>query len=193
MLVTMSGPPGSGTSSAGAALAERLGFEHVSGGDIFRGLADDRGMTVEEFNEAAETDESIDLELDRRLRTTAIDGDDLILESRLAGWMAGEHADLRFWLDAPPEVRARRIAEREGWSVQDARERTEMRQESERRRYAEYYNIDFEDLRIYDLAINTARWELGVELDMLEAAVEAYEPTTDAGGVPMTDVEFPGE
>ncbi len=193
MLVTMSGPPGSGTSSAGAALADRLGLEHVSGGDLFRGLADERGMTVEEFNEEAESDESIDRELDWRLRTTAIERDDLVLESRLAGWMAGEHADLRFWLDAPPIVRARRIADREDWSVGEARDRTAMRQKSERRRYAEYYNIDFDDLRIYDLAINTGRWPLEAELELLVDAVESYDPGEDEGAVQITDVEYPFE
>ena len=36
MLVTISGPAGSGKSTAAAALAEALGYDHVSGGDIFR-------------------------------------------------------------------------------------------------------------------------------------------------------------
>lgn len=189
----MSGPPGSGTSSAGGTLAERLGLEHVSGGDLFRDLAADRGMTVEKFNEEAESDASIDRELDRRLRTTAIERDGLVLESRLAGWMAAGHADLRFWLDAPPIVRARRIADREDWSVAEARERTEMRQESERRRYEEYYNIDFGDLSIYDLAINTSRWTLESEVDLLAGAVESYDPGADEGAVPITGVEYPFE
>jgi len=60
MLLTVSGPPGSGKSTNAAALAEQFGLEHVSGGDIFRELADERGYTPVEFNELAETDEQID-------------------------------------------------------------------------------------------------------------------------------------
>lgn len=186
----MSGPPGSGTSTAATRLADRLGLDHVSGGDIFRDLAAERDMTVEEFNTLAESDDQIDLELDKRLRQTAIDGDDLVLESRLAGWMAGDHADLRFWLDAPLDVRAERIAEREDWTPAEARERTEMREESERRRYLEYYDIDFTDLRIYDLTLNTARWGIEAELDLLTSAVESCRRDGEEGAVPITGVSY---
>lgn len=186
----MSGPPGSGTSSAATALADRLDFEHVSGGDIFRDLAAERDMTVEAFNTLAESDESIDRQLDQRLRQIAIERDDVVLESRLAGWMAGDHADLRVWLDAPVDLRAERIAEREGWSVEAAKERTTMRESSEQRRYAEYYNIDFADLRIYDLTVNTARWTLDAETAMLVTAIETYDVDTDEGAVPITGVDY---
>lgn len=190
MLITMSGPPGSGTSTAAAELADRLDLEHVSGGDIFRDLAAERGMTVESFNELAESNDRIDRELDERLRRRAIDDDDLVLESRLAGWMAGDHATLRFWLDAPVQVRAARIADREGWSTAEAEERTATREESERRRYAEYYGIDFADLGIYDLALNTARWELDTEIDLLTSAVAGYRSGHDEGAAPITDVRY---
>ena len=45
MLLTISGPIGSGKSTVAAALAEELSYEHVSGGDIFRELAAERGYT----------------------------------------------------------------------------------------------------------------------------------------------------
>ena len=56
MLVTISGPAGSGKSTAAAALATALEYDHVSGGDIFRDLAADRGLTPLELNDAAEDD-----------------------------------------------------------------------------------------------------------------------------------------
>lgn len=190
MLVTISGPPGSGTSSAAAGLATELGYEHVSGGDLFRELAAEEGMTVEEFNKQAETDDRIDRELDKRLREVAVEREGVVLESRLAGWMAGNHADLRFWLDAPREVRTSRIASREAWSLQEATDRTEMREESERRRYADYYDIDFTDLRIYDLSINTARWEAGTVVALLTQAVETYDREADEGQLAVTGVQY---
>ena len=133
MLITISGPPGSGKSTVAAAVAETFGLEHVSGGDVFRGLAEERGLSLAEFNELAETDDSIDHDLDRRLRDTARDRDDVVLESRLSGWMAGQHADLRVWLDAPIDVRAARIADREGSTVEAAREETRTREDRHRR------------------------------------------------------------
>jgi cytidylate kinase len=190
MLITVSGPPGSGKSTNAAGLAEALELEHVSGGDIFRSMAADRGMTPVEFNEHAEDDGDIDRDLDRRLREIATSRDGLVLESRLAGWLAGDHADLRFWFDAPVAVRAERIADREEKPVARAREETLRREASERKRYLAYYDIDIDDLSIYDAAYNTARWGPERFLDALVATVEAYDPGTDEGKTPIDGVSY---
>ena len=190
MLITVSGPAGSGKSTLAAALADRLGYEHVSGGDIFRTIAAERDMTPVELNHAAEHDDQIDRDLDRRLRTTAREREDLVLESRLAGWMAGEHADVRLWLDAPFEVRVERIADREEKSITQARSETRSRADSERRRYREYYDIDATDLTIYDLTINTARWGPEATTSLVLEAIDAYDPETDEGRLPVTGVRY---
>ncbi|MDL5362551.1 (d)CMP kinase [Halalkalicoccus sp. NIPERK01] len=190
MLLTVSGPPGSGKSTAASGLATALGYEHVSGGDVFRELAAERGLSLSEFNALAEEDDAIDRDLDRRLRELAAEREDLVLESRLAGWMAGEHADLRVWLNAPIDVRAARIADREDKPVGQAREETLTRAESEALRYEGYYGIDISDLSIYDLALNTARWGPEETTDLLVVAAERYDPDTDEGGFPVTDVRY---
>ncbi len=190
MLITVSGPPGSGKSTNAAGLADALGLDHVSGGDIFREMAADHDMTPVEFNEFAEEDPQIDRDLDRRLREIATTRDDLVLESRLSGWLAAEHADFRFWFDAPIDVRSERIADREGKPLDLARTETERRETSERKRYLEYYNIDIDDLSIYDAAYNTARWSPDRFLDVLVVTVEAYDPVEDEGKAPIDDVVY---
>ncbi|GAB3412598.1 AAA family ATPase [Haloparvum alkalitolerans] len=190
MLLTVSGPPGSGKSTNAKGLADALGLDHVSGGDIFREMAAEHDMTPVEFNEHAEDDPQIDRDLDRRLYEVATERDDVVLESRLAGWLAGDHADLRIWFDAPVQVRAERIAEREGKTVEQALEETQRREASEAKRYLEYYNIPIEDLSIYDCVYNTARWGPERFLDALVATVEAYDPTHDEGKHPVEGVEY---
>jgi cytidylate kinase len=190
MLITISGPAGSGKSTAAAALAEALEYDHVSGGDIFRELADERAMTPLELNKAAEEDDGIDRDLDRRLRNIAETREDVVLESRLAGWMAGEYADFRIWLDAPLSVRAERIADREDKPVDLARTETLERANSEARRYHEYYDIDIDDLGIYDLALNTARLSPEGVLDVLLTTLEAYDGEADEGKAPIENVRY---
>ncbi|WP_181685456.1 (d)CMP kinase [Halorhabdus salina] len=190
MLITVSGPAGSGKSTLAESLADALDYDHVSGGDIFRSLAEEREMTPLELNKQAEDDETIDLDLDRRLRTTAQDRDDLVLESRLAGWMAGDHADLKLWLDAPLGVRADRISQRENKPIEQAKTETKERGESEAQRYREYYGIDIGDLSIYDLVINTARWGPQGVLSVVLHAVESYEANGDEGKAPIDDLDY---
>ncbi|RDZ63538.1 cytidylate kinase [Haloferax sp. Atlit-12N] len=190
MLLTVSGPPGSGKSTTAAALAEAFDLEHISGGDIFRELAAERDMTAVEFNKLAEEDDQIDRDLDRRLRDIALDRDDVLLESRLAGWLAGDAADLRFWLDAPVDVRAERIADREDKAPDIAREETTTREASEAKRYDAYYDIDITDLSIYDIALNTARWGPDEVTAICIAAVESYDSEADEGKYPVDGVRY---
>jgi cytidylate kinase len=190
MLITISGPAGSGKSTIAAGLAERLGYDHVSGGDIFRELAAERELTPLELNKLAEEDDTIDRDLDRRQRDLAATSDDLVLESRLAGWMAGDHADFRIWLDAPLDVRVARIADREDKPTDTARQETVERADSEALRYREYYDIDIDALHIYDLALNTARFSPAAVLDVVATAVESYDPDDDEGKTPITGVTY---
>lgn len=190
MLITVSGPPGSGKSTTAAALAAELDLDHVSGGDIFRSLAAERGLSPLEFNKLAEEDDGIDRDLDRRLREIAVERDGVVLESRLAGWLADEYADLRIWLDAPVRVRAARIADREDKPVDLAENETTEREASEALRYEEYYDIDITDLSIYDLVVNTARWNAEGVLSIACAAVESYDAASDEGKFPITGVRY---
>ncbi|PSP64906.1 cytidylate kinase [Halobacteriales archaeon QH_8_67_36] len=190
MLITVSGPAGSGKSTLARSLADALDYEHVSGGDIFRSLAEEREMTPLELNKAAEEDAQIDRDLDRRLRDIAAERDDVVLESRLAGWMAGEYADMKLWLTAPLSARADRIAQRENKPFEQARTETEERSESEAQRYAEYYDIDYDDLSIYDLAINTARWDPQGTLSIALHAVDSYDAEVDEGKAPVEGIRY---
>lgn len=189
MLLTVSGPPGSGKSTTAAGIAATFDLEHISGGDIFRELAAERGYTAVEFNKLAEEDEQIDRDLDRRLYKIATERDDVLLESRLSGWLAGDQADLRFWLSAPTAVRARRIAEREEKPVELARQETIEREHSEAKRYEHYYNIDIDDLSIYDVVLNTARWDAKDVQKIATTAVSNYRSDGDEGKLPVEGVE----
>ena len=63
-------------------------MEIISAGEVFRTLAKERGMTLAEFGELAEKDDSIDVQIDKRQQEIAATRDNIILEGRLAGHMA---------------------------------------------------------------------------------------------------------
>ena len=72
MQITVSGLPGSGTSTLSKLLAECYDLELISSGEIFRRMARERGMSLAEFG-ARLRDPSIDLDIDktRKLLFTA--------------------------------------------------------------------------------------------------------------------------
>lgn len=183
LFITVSGPPGCGATTLCEGLSSALDCGYVSGGEIFRDIADDRDMTLTELVAEASGSEDVDRELDRRLdeiaETWGTSGQAFVLESRLAGWIAGNRADLRIWLDAPEEVRVERTADRDEMSAE-----MRVREVIERRRYESYYGIDLADRSIYDLAINTARWSPEETLDLVLGAIEAYDAEADEGAFP---------
>ena len=157
MKITVSGPPGSGTTTLARSLAERLHFELISAGEMFRDLARERGLSVAEFGELAEKDVTIDALIDVRQKETAKERQNIVVEGRLSGWMV-EEADLRIWLDAPIACRAKRIANRDGMDEYTARETSLLREESERTRYRTYYKIEIDDLSPYHLVMDSDLW-----------------------------------
>jgi CMP/dCMP kinase len=156
LLVTISGLPGSGTSTIARAVAVELGVPRLDGGTVFRSIAAERGLTLAEFGALAERESSVDLELDARLAAAARAGD-VVLESRLAGWIAtNEGVDgLRVWVGCDEQERARRVAEREGIAVDVALAANRSREASEALRYRTYYDIEIGDLTPYDLVLDS--------------------------------------
>lgn len=176
MLVTLSGLPGSGTTTAARLVCHDLDLEHVTAGMIFRNLAVERDMTLQEFSEYAEEHPEVDWELDRRMVNRAKDGD-VVLEGRLTAWMMDREGidALKIWLEAPEEVRAERVAQREGLKKDEALEANRKREESERTRYMDIYDIDITDRSVYDVEINTHKNDPDEVSDkIVEAAQETF-------------------
>jgi len=188
LFLTVSGPPGCGATTVCEALSDAMDCGYISGGEIFRELAEERGMSLTQFGAEADRSDEIDRALDRRLRTIAEQwgaaNKAFVLESRLAGWIAGDRADLRIWLDAPEEVRVERTRDREEMGAE-----MRVREVLEAGRFEQYYDVDISDRSVYDLAINTARWDPEGVVDLVLTAVERYDPEADEGSFPTKDVD----
>jgi cytidylate kinase len=170
MIIAIAGQIGVGKSTVARQLAARLGYRYLSGGMVFRDLARERGISVTDVNKLAEQDPSLDRELDRRQRELA-QGGNCVVESRLAGWMVD--ADLKIWLRAPLEVRAERVARREGQRLDAARAELVERERSEWARYQRLYNIDISDLAPYHVIIDTTYWNADAIAETLAGLVRS--------------------
>lgn len=164
MIVTVSGEIGAGKSTVARQLAQALGLRYLSTGEMFREEARRRGLSLAAFQRVAEQDQTIDRELDK-LQVEAARGGGVLLESRLSGWLID--GDLRVWLRAPLLVRAARVAARDGISTEDALREVQTREESERRRYREIYQIDPTDLSRYHIIVDTGTWNAQEIVDAL--------------------------
>jgi predicted cytidylate kinase len=156
LLITISGPPGSGTSSVARQVAAWRGLDVVLGGEVFRAMAAEHGMSLAAFGALAAAEPAVDVELDSRLAARARAGD-VVVESRLAGWIThNEGLDaLRVGLVCDEAVRAERVAAREGISVAQALADNAQREKTEHDRYQALYGVDIDDLSIYDLVVDT--------------------------------------
>lgn len=175
MQITVSGFPGSGTTTISRLLAECYDLEMVSSGEIFRKMAKERGLSLAEFGALAERDPSIDLDIDKNQKSIIQSRENIILESRLAGHMAEGRSDvLKVWIKAPLLTRVRRIQRREkSISFDEELNKTAEREKSEALRYKNYYGIDIKDLSIYDIVIDSEKWNQYQTLDILRVAIDA--------------------
>lgn len=172
-VIAIGGLHGTGKSTYAKAIASEFGLRLSSAGKLFREIARERGLSLEEMSELAKRDHSIDEEIDA-LTKREVEKGSVVVEGQLVAWMAGEAADMGIYLFAPDELRFKRIAERDGIDMERAREQTRIREEAQRERYLNLYGIDVGDLSAYDLIADTSLLPLDDTKEFLKRAVEAF-------------------
>lgn len=158
MNLSLTGNLGSGKSSLGKELIAR-GFEIVSSGDIFRGLAAEKGVSIVEMNKIAETDQSIDKMVDDRTISLGKTMDNTIFDSRMGWYFVPDSFKVFVMVDLQEAGRrvyhdSLRKAETYG-DVRDAVKALYTRQSLEKERYGQLYGVNYYDLNNYDLVIDS--------------------------------------
>lgn len=159
MIITISGRAGSGKTTIAKMLSKRLKMRHYSIGDLMRVMATERGLSLLELNKLAEKDSSIDFELDNKLKELGKTQDNFVVDGRLTAFFI-QNAKIRVFLDADGKVRAQRILrdkrqQEKSKSLKETIENIKKREESEKKRYQKYYNVNYLDKRLYNFMINT--------------------------------------
>lgn len=173
IVVTISGPHGSGKSTYAKLIAEEFGLRYVSAGMIFRKIAEERKLSLEELAKTAEKDKRIDLEIDNLIKEEAKKGS-VVLDGHLAGVMARDYADIKIYLTASLETRVKRIAKREKTSESEALERLSKLEQMEIARWKKLYGLDPRDLSTYDIVLNTELLPLNSTINILKGVINEY-------------------
>lgn len=157
MLLTLGGPPGSGTSTLANLLKDKLKLEYVYAGAVFRKMAKEKKMSLEDFGEYATKHPEIDKELDLKMIVLAKSKGDHLLEGRMVGALVHKEKipALKIWLDASMETRAKRLTVRDSFTYEEAIQKMTRRDDCDRKRYMDLYGIDPATSECYDLKLNS--------------------------------------
>ena len=174
--IVVSGDLGSGKSTVTMELATRLGLRRVSVGDLYRQMAQSRGMSALQLNLHAELDDEVDGYVDQLQQEIAKSDEQLVVDGRLA-WFFFTDA-FKVHLITDPVVAANRVLARPSDEVEaysslaEAMERLGNRSESERMRFLTRYGADKNRLRNYDLVCDTTSARSDEVVDTIIAAYQ---------------------
>ncbi|WP_371806174.1 (d)CMP kinase [Candidatus Lokiarchaeum ossiferum] len=165
MNFSFAGLHGTGKSTIAKKVADHLNYTFYSTGMAFRELAKEKDMSLEDFSLYAEDHFEIDKELDGKILKLAQTGENYVFEGQLPTYMLGELKDFAILLTCDEKVRIERMMDRDVRTFEAQRHETLVREESERQRFIDIYQIDVLDPatmhKTFDLIINTTH--LGIK------------------------------
>lgn len=152
MIIAVSGLTGSGKNTLGELLAKELGYKLIC--PTFKDLALKEKISLMEFQKKAEKDENIDKKFDAVLKEmVAKTNGNCVITTWLGPWMVD--ADFRIKVSAPLEIRAERVAKRDGMTVAQAKKHVKERDDNNQKRYKKVYGIDIYDESKFDAVLNS--------------------------------------
>jgi cytidylate kinase len=126
-------------------------------------MARERNLSLEELGRIAEGDRSIDITLDKKQVELGKKEDNFIIDGRLSFHFIPH--SIKVFLDAELKARAERIwkdieiknlrKEERAENIREIVEKIQRREESEKKRYQKYYQLNPYDKKHYDLVIDT--------------------------------------
>lgn len=161
-IITISGLPGSGKSTIADNVAQELGWSRFSTGDFMREIAHERGITLSELLQQAETNPEIDRMIDARSQSLS-GSEEIVIDSRLAFHFIP--SSFTVYLDVDLEEGVRRIhqdntdtREKAGenhTAIEKTKHQMQERIAGEKRRFMKLYDVDHTDPDNYRLVIDT--------------------------------------
>jgi cytidylate kinase len=166
IVICIAGLTGCGKSTVAKRLAENYGLRYLSGGMALKELAIKMGYKPRKrgwwetsegmkFLEQRLEDPKFDRQVDEELLKRARRGN-VVLDSWTMPWLF--KGGFKIWFEASPDVRAQRLAKRDGISLKEAFKAVKEKDEKTRRIYEDLYGFKLgEDYSPFDLILDVNR------------------------------------
>ena len=164
-IVTVSGRIASGSTTLAKHLAEKLHWKHLEGGEIFwEAIRRKTGLAEKDTNLRADEEDKL---FDAKLKQILKEDKNIVLETKLAAFNAqGIDGIYKILVlcqkngEDQPQIRIDRLINREGISVEEAKEEVLHREQGDLAKWRKLYansdpNWVYWDSKYYDLVINT--------------------------------------
>lgn len=169
--ITISGPICSGKSTLFKNLCQKLNWPSYSASQFFRDFCQKHSLPL---FAAQLRPESLTREIDKGVREKLLREKEIIIEGWLAGFMGqGISGVLKILLICADEERFRRFSQREGISLEKARQKIEKQESNLFTKWKKVYGQDdFLEQRYYDLVIDTTDLKPKEVIDLVLARLE---------------------
>jgi cytidylate kinase len=164
VVICISGMTGSGKSTVAKRLADKYELDYFSGGNALKTLAQEEGYGSDvkgwwestgglSFLQQRMEDPAFDKKIDEKMLELAKQGN-IVLDSWTMPWLLNE--GFKVWLEASPQVRAKRVVNRDCISIEEALKALTEKDERTRQIYKNLYGFDLgHDLSPFNLVLAT--------------------------------------
>ncbi|MCL4338361.1 cytidylate kinase family protein [Patescibacteria group bacterium] len=153
--ITVSGHAASGATTLSKALGEKLGWQVINGGEIYREYARKNGIPLEQTGQSSD---EYHLQLDNFIKEKLKKEKNLIVESWLSGFDAKniEGVFKIFVTCSDDSLRAKRIVKRDKMSLEKAIIHLKTREGENLKKWDKlYHSREFWNPKIYNIVIDT--------------------------------------
>jgi len=153
--ITISGYAGTGKSTVGKMLAEKLNYEFLSVGNFTREFAAKKfGLSINEFQEKCKKEPLLDDYVNFKFRDICNSRENFVADFRLGFYFVKNSLNILFTLSE--EEAFERLSKAGRSKEQTDFESIRKRNEDMRHRFIEKFGVDFADEKNYDLVIDTS-------------------------------------
>ncbi len=161
-MICITGNIAVGKTEVAKIIAKRLGYDLYKASTSFRELARQKNMTLVEFSRYVDKNPDIDKQVEVNTRTKVQNSNKIVIDARLGFYVAPNA--FKVYMTSTLDVASKRLLEASKTrgkeekyaSIEEAHNAILAREESEKERYLELYDVDIHDLSNYDYVIDTS-------------------------------------